>query len=157
MNILKADAFSNDSGVVVDTFVFTDHYHTLEMNVHEWDRFKKSFSDVLTGAVPLEKIARKRSNGAAKPPKVKVDTNISFDQQSSSHSTIIEVVVQDRPGLLHRIAAVFAECACNIEVALIDTEGEMAIDTFYLRIAGRKLAEEECAQLKSALELELDS
>jgi hypothetical protein len=33
----------------------------------------------------------------------------------------------------------------------------MAIDTFYLRIAGRKLASEECAQLKAALEMELDS
>jgi [protein-PII] uridylyltransferase len=157
MNILKADAFSNDSGVVVDSFVFTDHFHTLEMNVQEWDRFKKSFSDVLTGAVPLEKIARKRGGTGTKPPKVKVETSISFDQASSSHSTIVEVVAQDRPGLLHRIAAVFAECSCNIEVALIDTEGEMAIDTFYLRIAGRKLAEEECSQLKASLEIELDS
>ncbi len=157
MNILKADAFANDSGVVVDSFVFTDHFHTLEMNVQEWDRFKQSFSDVLSGAVPLEKLARKRSGNGGKPPKVKVETNVTVDQQSSSHSTIVEVVAQDRPGLLHRIAAVFAECGSNIEVALIDTEGETAIDTFYLRIAGRKLAEEECSQLKAALEMELDS
>jgi [protein-PII] uridylyltransferase len=157
MNILKADAFSNDSGVVVDRFVFTDHFHTLEMNVQEWDRFRTSFNDVLNGTVPLEKIARKRAKSGHKAPKVKVETSISFDQSSSSHSTIVEVVAQDRPGLLHRIAAVFAECGCNIEVALIDTEGEMAIDTFYLRIAGRKLASEECSQLKSSLEVELDA
>ncbi len=66
-------------------------------------------------------------------------------------------MTQDRSGLLHRIAAVFAECGCNIEVALIDTEGEMAIDTFYLRMAGRKLTDEECSQLKAALEMELES
>jgi [protein-PII] uridylyltransferase len=156
MNILKADAFSNDSGVVVDRFVFTDRFHTLEMNVQEWDRFRKSFTDVLSGAVPLEKLARKRA-GNSKPPKVKVQTCINFDQNSSSHSTIVEVVAQDRSGLLHRIAAVFAECGCNIEVALIDTEGEMAIDSFYLRIAGRKLDDDECSQLRAALEMELDS
>jgi [protein-PII] uridylyltransferase len=157
MNILKADAFSNDSGVVVDTFVFTDRFHTLEMNVQEWDRFRKSFSDVLDQTVPLEQLARKRRGSVAKAPKVKVETCINFDQNSSSHSTVVEVVAQDRSGLLHRIAAVFAECGCNIEVALIDTEGEMAIDTFYLRVAGRKLADEECSQLKAALEVELES
>jgi [protein-PII] uridylyltransferase len=157
MNILKADAFSNDSGLVVDRFVFTDHFHTLEMNMQEWERLQTSFSDVLSGVVPLEKLARKRGSSGGRSPKVKVETSINFDQNSSSHSTIFEVVAQDRPGLLHRIAAVLAECGCNIEVALIDTEGEMAIDTFYLRIAGRKLASEECSQLKAALEMELDS
>src|SRR3569833_3545481 len=42
MNIVKADAFSNGSGVVVDSFVFTDRFSKLEMNLPEWDRFKAS-------------------------------------------------------------------------------------------------------------------
>ena len=41
MNIVKANAFSNQSGTVVDTLYFTDRFRTLELNLSEWDRSKK--------------------------------------------------------------------------------------------------------------------
>ncbi len=39
MNIVKAGAFSNDAGVIVDSFQFTDVFRTLELNPSEKDRF----------------------------------------------------------------------------------------------------------------------
>ena len=33
MNIVKASAFSNQAGIVVDTFYFTDTFRTLELNL----------------------------------------------------------------------------------------------------------------------------
>jgi len=53
MNIVKAAAFSNQAGVVVDTFYFTDHFRTLELNLPEWERFQTSIHDVLTGKADL--------------------------------------------------------------------------------------------------------
>ncbi len=49
MNIGKAGAFSNASGTVVDTFSFTDRFRTLEMNLPEWERFKGTVHDALSG------------------------------------------------------------------------------------------------------------
>ena len=53
MNIVKANAFSNQAGTVVDTFYFTDRLRTLEPNQPEWERFKRSVSDVLAGEADL--------------------------------------------------------------------------------------------------------
>ncbi len=50
MNILTADAFANRQGTVVDSFRFTDSFHTLEMNESERARFVTSVHDVVNGA-----------------------------------------------------------------------------------------------------------
>ena len=156
MNIVKANAFSNEAGTVVDTLYFTDRFRTLELNLSEWERFKRSVTDVLLGEADLEKMLRDRQRaekGAI--AKVKVDTKIEFDDSSSSTSTLVQVIAQDRPRLLHRIASCLSDQKCNIEIALIDTEGQMAIDTFYLTSSGKKLAGEHQQHVEKALVEEL--
>jgi [protein-PII] uridylyltransferase len=156
MNIVKANAFSNEAGTVVDTLYFTDRFRTLELNLSEWERFKRSVTDVLLGQADLEKMLRDRQRsekGAI--AKVKVETKIDFDDSSSSTSTLVQVITQDRPRLLHRIASCLSDEECNIEIALIDTEGQMAIDTFYLTSGGKKLKPEHCKRVEKALVEEL--
>ena len=158
MNIVKADAFSNAAGVVVDTFYFTDRFRTLELNLPEWERFQRSISDVLTGEADLDRMLRDRVRSEAKNgAKVKVQTSVEFDDQSSAGSTLVQVIAQDRLGLLHSICSRFSHHGCNIEIALIDTEGQMAIDVFYLTSKGMKLSPELYAELRDDLLEELQA
>ena len=152
MNIWKAEAFANAGGIIVDTFHFTDPYRTLELNPSEMDRFRTSVTEVLCGTVSLESLMRGRKNlrGPALP-KVPVSTQIRFDDFCASHSTLMEIATQDHPGLLYQITSVLAQYGCNLEVALIDTEGQRAIDVFYLTLDGAKLGASHQRKLRDLL------
>jgi [protein-PII] uridylyltransferase len=158
MNIVKANAFSNQAGTVVDSLYFTDRFRTLELNLSEWQRFKQSITAVLAGEADLDRMLRDRQR-AEKNAKVKVtvETRIDFDDAASSTSTLLQVIAQDRPRLLHSISSCLSRQQCNIEIALIDTEGQMAIDAFYLTSAGKKLTTEHEKKVEKALLDELKS
>ena len=151
MNIVTADAFSNAHGLVVDCFRFTDTFRTLELNETERERFVESVRDVMSGKADLDAMLAARRRGRRKAPKVKVESRVDFDDEASTHSTLLQVVAQDTPGLLRALSLTLATQRCNIEVALVDTEGEMAIDVFYVTCAGGKLDAGQQEDLKRGL------
>src|SRR5436305_14093871 len=109
MDIIKANACSNKDGVVVDTFSFADRFHTLELNLSEWDRLKCFIRDVLAGEADLERALRARIHTqSGTRNKTNVATQIEFDDHSSTHSTVLQLIASDRPGLLHRVASCIA-------------------------------------------------
>lgn len=152
MNILKAEAFTNQQGTVVDTFVFEDPGRTLELNPPEMERLQLTLERVLLGKVQVKDLLRHRpkpappSKGSAFAPRV------SFDNHAASGATLIEVLAEDRPGLLYDIASVLSNAGCNIELVLVDTEAHKALDVFYVSRNGRKLEDEALAALREAVE-----
>jgi [protein-PII] uridylyltransferase len=155
MDITKASAFSNEAGVIVDSFYFRDRFRTLELNPPERERFKRSVIDILNGDSSLDRLLEPRLRADTKPPKLKVETKLRYDDECSPASTLLEVITQDRPGLLHTISSTLAAESCSIEVALIDTEGAMAHDVFYLTSGGMKLRREQQRAVEWALTTEL--
>jgi [protein-PII] uridylyltransferase len=157
MNIVKAEAFANDAGVVVDSFFFADSFGTLELNPSEFGRFTQKVMDAVTKRTSVDGLMRARRHLHMAPVKMRVETRISFDDTASSASTVMQVVAQDGPGLLRTIASVIATLGCDIRVALIDTEGELAVDVFYLTASNLPLEDALKARLAEELTLSIQT
>jgi [protein-PII] uridylyltransferase len=151
MNVVTADAYADGMGVVVDSFRFTDTFRTLELNASERERFLKSVREIVSGRESAEAMLAGRKKSKRKAPRVVVETKVDFDEEASSNSTLVQVVAQDVPGLLRAISTTLSGLGYNVEVALVDTEGEVAIDVFYLTRAGSRLTAEEEEALRLAL------
>jgi [protein-PII] uridylyltransferase len=110
-------------------------------------------ADVLNGKAQLAPLLKGRESASkARPPKIAVETRITYDDASSAYSTLLEIMAQDRPGLLYDVGSALARLGCNIDVALIDTEGHKAIDVFYLTERGKKLAQPKQELLQEVLQ-----
>src|SRR5262249_46641222 len=93
MNIVKADAFANAAAIALDTFYFVDLHRTLELNPGEVDRFRRSLTEIVSGRASLKPLLEGRlSAHRTRKPKVTVETSIRFDDASSSHCTLLEIV-----------------------------------------------------------------
>ena len=150
LNIVKVEAFANASGVVVDTFTFSDPHRTLELNPTEVDRLRGVVRKVVEGKLDADKLLRGRPKPLL-PGKARVAPRIAFNNDASRSATLVEIVAEDRPGLLYDLAHTISLQNCNIEVVLIDTEAHKALDVFYLTSAGQKLSAELQEKLRAAL------
>jgi [protein-PII] uridylyltransferase len=152
MNILKADACANHNGIVLDTLRFSDRFQTLDHNPSEILRLKQQLLAAISGELDVAALMKRKFHPEKRPPKVSVDTRIHLDNECSSHSTVVEIVALDRPGLLYDISSTFAEHDFNIEVGLIDTEGGSATDVFYVTQNGSKLTASRQNELQNELQ-----
>ncbi len=149
LDILKAEAFSNSKGLVLDTFVFADPRRTLELNPSETDRLLELIRKVASGKQDVQKLLKNRPQPDTK--RLAAPPSVEFDSEACDTATLVEIITEDRPGLLYNLATVFSSAACNIDVVLIDTKGKRAIDVFYVAHQGAKLSPETQTTLKDRL------
>jgi [protein-PII] uridylyltransferase len=151
MNILKAEAFTNKRGLIVDTFVFEDPARTLDLNPTEVERLGVTLERVIQRKVRARDLLQSRPKRIRPSRGSRIEPQVAFDSLSSESATLIEIVAEDRPGLLYDLARAISEAGCNIDVVLIDTEAHKAIDVFYVTCEGGKLGAAQEEALRQAL------
>ena len=151
LNILKAEAFANGQGYVIDSFAFADPTRSLELNPPEIERLRTVVRKVAVGETRAEDLLKHRPAKPLPGRRGALEPNVTADPETSAAATIFEVVAQDRPGLLYSLATAISRSGADIDVVLVDTEAHRAIDVFHVTIEGRKLDAEECERVRAAM------
>jgi [protein-PII] uridylyltransferase len=151
LNILKAEAFANRRGMVLDMFAFSDPNRNLDLNPPEVERFRVMLERAVLGKIDAAEWLKRRPKPKLPSRGARITSVVSLNQRASENATLVEIVAQDRPGLLHDIAKAISMAGCGIDVVLVDTEAHKALDVFYVTSNGCKLDDERAASLRVKL------
>ncbi len=157
MDILRGTAMTSPAGLVLDIFQFTDHEGFFRFNPSATPQFEKLLQDVVAGRQDVTALLQRKESGVMhrRGPR-RVTPVIYFDNEHSQRYTVLEIVAQDALGLLYRISRVISRHGCDVDLVLISTEGNKAIDVFHLTKAAAKLSEPAQMALKEDLERMLE-
>ncbi|HXY38490.1 MAG TPA: hypothetical protein VEQ10_02415 [Vicinamibacteria bacterium] len=147
-DILRGQALTSRSGLVLDVFQFTDH-----QGCRTRPQLEPVLSDVVSGRRDVADLLRTRLAGPDRP--AGGSPVIFFDNESSARYTVLDLVADDAPGLLYQVSRVISENGCSIELTLISTEGGKALDVFHLRKGEAKLTDGDTQRLTEGLEAAL--
>jgi [protein-PII] uridylyltransferase len=152
MNIIRGHALTNPNGLVLDVFQFTDDERFLALNDDAQDRLLHVLENVVAGREDVAARLRGRERGAlAVKSGARFPPVARADNEASSRYTILDIVATNALGLLYRISRVISQHGCDVDLVLIATEGEKAIDVFHITKGGSKLTEAEQQRLTSDL------
>jgi UTP:GlnB (protein PII) uridylyltransferase len=153
MNILRGYALTSQTSLVLDVFQFTDKDGFFARQDSQ-TQFNARLADVVAGRVDITDRLQGQERGRSQRRTPPV---IYFDNEHSRHYTILELVTDDQPGLLHSISRVVSKHGLSVELVLISTEGDKAIDVFHLKKGNDKLTDSDQLALTEDLERALDS
>jgi [protein-PII] uridylyltransferase len=138
LNILGAQVFSRNDGIVLDTFYVTDARTGLLADRGEREQCERMLRAVLASEFDLLSAIRRTRRAQARPVQADwehLPTTIRFDNATSESRTVVDIETEDRTGLLFVMSTAFAELGLDICLAKVTTEKGAAIDTFYLQEA----------------------
>jgi [protein-PII] uridylyltransferase len=156
MDILRGHALTNPNGLVLDIFHFTDPERFLDLNADGRARLLEVLADAVSGRTDVTATLRARGRGVFNRRASRRAPVVYADNQTSRRYTIVEVIATNRIGLLHRISRVISERGCDVDLVLISTEGEVAVDVFHITREQAKLSDEAQRELTADLQRVLE-
>jgi [protein-PII] uridylyltransferase len=158
-NVVGAQVFTSSEGNALDVFYVQDAAGDpfAKDDRQRMKQTERQLEQAALGNLPPQ--VPYNSAFASRTAAFAIAPTVSFDDDSSSTSTVIEVSGRDRPGLLADLVGAISKARLDIASAHIDCYGERAVDAFYVSERGVQahLTPAQKSTVKKALLQVLDS
>ena len=134
LNILGAQIYlKKDDNIFVSLQVEANSKADAE-DLEVWKDVKNSLTQLFEGDTSLQKMLKKRIRYTGKQKKVAMIPRVHVQRMAGNPFTVIRVEARDHIGMLYKVSAVFADFGIRIHRAKISTQGDRAIDVFYVSL-----------------------
>jgi [protein-PII] uridylyltransferase len=134
INILSADLNVFKNNIVVDVLRVSNPPDPLFAKEF-WDKVAHDLGQVMSGRLSLDyrlSLKKQKSSYLSGPKVQDQKPEVTIDNNSSDFYTVIEVIANDRVGLLYDIGATLLNLRLNIVFAKIATHKDQVADIFYV-------------------------
>jgi [protein-PII] uridylyltransferase len=145
------------SGLVLDVFEFSDEERFLRQNAGATAEIYHMLGAAVAGKVDVTALLRGKERSLVYRRRQRVAPVVNVDNEHSRKYTVVEIVADDAPGLLHRISRAISRQGCDVDLVLISTEGKKAIDVLHLTKDGGKLSDADQGALEDRLQRTLEA
>jgi [protein-PII] uridylyltransferase len=144
MNILGANVYTTRNGMALEIYRVATPPGDDAARDATWKEFLTSLERVLRGEISVAELIKRRGVplGAVMTPSRRPE-EVEISNEESDFYTIVDVLANDRLGLLHDLTRVIAEHGYEIYISKAGKVLDQITDTFYLKDAeGRKISDE---------------
>jgi len=139
VSIISGKSYTLKNNTIID--VFNVYSEKKELSSEIIDNF---IEDIDSKKISLDECVKRRNKKfLSRKQKAKIalsidKINLTVDNEASDIYTSITIYAPDRMGLLYDITSVFLELSLSIGMFILDTKGEIAVDTFYVTDANSR-------------------
>ncbi|MEM9174891.1 MAG: DUF294 nucleotidyltransferase-like domain-containing protein [Myxococcota bacterium] len=154
LNILGSHVYTTRGGIALEIY----RTHTPRGGPDEremlWAEVAEQLENVLVGAVEVGELVRRRRRpvGMTRPPSRK-DPRVLISNTESEFYTLVDVIADDRLGLLYDVTRTIGEQGFEIYISKAATIKDQVTDAFYLKdVNAKKIKDSEALErLREAL------
>ncbi len=153
-NIVEAKIYTTNHAYALDSFIILDPEDKSDSYNDLLKLIESELSSKLDESISLESPLKGRISRQVKHMPIETQVTISEEPESNNHT--LDIIANDRPGLLATLAQQFLRFDIDLHIAKINTLGKRAEDTFLISAKnGRKLDSQHILALRQALILEI--